>query len=361
LRCGDAVAAKKALDVASSTHEGAIEVPVRNVISLMSQRQGNFSCLWESGPPTLSTQDRQTIADLYDRANNLEPGNIYRMGTLALLSGIKSLPSTDARGFSTIEDYLFGCLWRAVQDQNPMNEIAKLGELIQTFGPQHFNDEETGGWSYALPLLASQQFKTALAHLADAGGPTGLLQATHLGLVLSFAGVAVDDVGHDVSPQCIVTLLLVAYVSKLPTATAALEYLLRIPKKDRARKEVSVSVTREECCFLEFAILTSKCVPYFIRKIASLIVRSYGTEQRLAGTLSADGVRQDSILDKHFSREEVSQVIAEAAEKFRKEAYDRSKAEAAAMLYMLAGRYSSVLMLLNELMAPPDQLDDNRK
>jgi ATP sulfurylase len=99
----------------------------------------------------------------------------------------------------------------------------------------------------------------------------------------------------------------------------------------------------------------------FYCKIASLIVRSYGTEQQLAGTLSTDGFRQDSILDKHFSREEVSQVIAEAAEKFRKEAYDRSKAEAAAMLYMLAGRYSSVLMLLNELMAPPDQLDDDRK
>jgi hypothetical protein len=46
-----------------------------------------------------------------------------------------------------------------------------------------------------------------------------------------------------------------------------LEYLLRIPKKDRARKEVSVSVTREECCFLEFAILTNKCVPYFIARL----------------------------------------------------------------------------------------------
>jgi hypothetical protein len=285
----------------------------------------------------ISSHDRQAISDLYERANSsLEPENIYRLGTLALLSGIKSLPSSEAGGFSTIEDYLFGCLWQAVQHQNPLGEIIKLGEVIRGFGPDHFSDEETGGWSYALPLLATQQFKTALSFLADAGGVTGLMQATHLGLTLSLGGVAVEDAGRDASSESMVAALLVAYSSKLqaePSAgvMASLEYLLRIPSKDRARKE-----------------------------IASLVVKSQGTET-LAGTLSEDGVRQNGALDRFLPHEEVSLVLAEAAETLRKDVHDKSKVEASARLFMLAGRYSSVVMLLNELMAPPDNQDESRR
>lgn len=337
LRCGDAAGAQAALGVAASSLETPIEAPIRQVISDLSQRQGNASCLWEVGPPMISSHDRQAIADLYERANSsLEPENIYRLGTLALLSGIRSLPSSEAGGFSTIEDYLFGCLWQAVQHQNPMGEIIKLGEVIRGFGPDHFGDEETGGWSYALPLLATQQFKTALSFLADAGGVTGLMQATHLGLALSLGGVAVEDAGRDASSESIVAALLVAYASKLqaePSAgvMASLEYLLRIPSKDRARKE-----------------------------IASLVVKSQGTET-LAGTLSEDGVRQNGALDKFLPHEEVSLVLAEAAETLRKDVHDKSKVEASARLFMLAGRYSSVVMLLNELMAPPDNRDEIRR
>jgi hypothetical protein len=66
------------------------------------------------------------------------------------------------------------------------------------------------------------------------------------------------------------------------------------------------------------------------------------------------------MLDERLPQKEVSMVLAGAAEIFRKEPYDRSKSLASAILYMLAGRYSSVLVMLNELMAPPDMQDKDQ-
>jgi hypothetical protein len=66
------------------------------------------------------------------------------------------------------------------------------------------------------------------------------------------------------------------------------------------------------------------------------------------------------MLDERLPANEVSMVLAGAADIFRMEPYDRTKSLASALLYMLAGRYSSVLVLLNELMAPLDMLDEDR-
>lgn len=220
------------------------QTPVRKVLSSLNQRQGNTSCVCERGPALLSSQDRQDLADLHDRTANLEPDNIYALGALAFLSGVKLLPSAEEHhGFRTIEDYLFGTLWRAVQHSDPVSELVKLGEGIRNLGSDYFSSEETGGWSYALPLLAAQQFRTALAYLPEAGSLTGLLQATHLGLVLSLGGVSANNLGKD-SPD-IVTELLVIYATKLENESwagpvAALEYLLRISGKERLRKEVRI-------------------------------------------------------------------------------------------------------------------------
>jgi nuclear pore complex protein Nup93 len=232
-----------ALNAVATQHDSALEGPVRNSVFLLAQRQSNASCLWESGSPNLTSQDRQTLIDLFERTNIVEQQNIYKLGTIALLCGSRPLPSSEARGFSTIEDYMFGWLWRAVQQNSPVDEIAKLGEIIRSFGPDYFGNEESGGWSYALPLIASQQFKTALSYLADAGGPMGLLQATHLAIILSLANVPVTDIGDNAPTECIVTALLVAYASRLEMETvaaveASLEYLLQIPSKERMINEV---------------------------------------------------------------------------------------------------------------------------
>jgi len=51
----------------------------------------------------------------------------------------------------------------------------------------------SGGQVYALPLLASQQCTSALAHLEEAGGGLGFLQATHMGVVMDMVGLFVGD------------------------------------------------------------------------------------------------------------------------------------------------------------------------
>lgn len=250
MRCGDAVAARNVLDVASTVQENFPEQPfIRSVIHLMSQRQGNASCIWETGSAMISASDRDAMADLYEKTRNLEPDNTLKIGALAMLSG-KELAS-----FNTIEDYLFGRLWRALQQEDPASQIELIGASIRKYGPDYFGAEENGGWGYALPLLATQQFKTALAYLADAGGPTGLLQAVHLGLVFSTKGMTVNDLGREASSGCLVTALLAKYANLLeaePTsvAGAGLEYLLRIPQKQRSRQEVSIALNFHQMPFV---------------------------------------------------------------------------------------------------------------
>ena len=243
------------LSVVPAAHDNFPEQPVvRNVVLQMSQQQGAASCVWEKGTPMVSSTDRDMIIDLYEKAQHLESNNKHKVGFLALLCG-KLLSS-----FDTIEDYLFGRLWVALQDVDPASQIEGIGESIRKYGPGYFQAEDSGGWGYALPLLASQQFKTALAYLAEAGGSTGLMQAVHLGLAFSMSGHDVVDLGRQTSTGCLVTALLVKYANLLesesPTgAIAALDYLLRIPTKERSRQEVSS--TSNPCLPLIHKLLTT--------------------------------------------------------------------------------------------------------
>ena len=121
---------------------------------------------------------------------------------------------------------------------------ASDGELFQSYrlGNGEAFDELLN--RHAQPLLASQQFETALRYLAEAGGSMGLLQATHLAIMLSVAGIPVQDVGGHEPSRSILTDLLVAYASKLEMdpasgAKGSLLYLLRISPKKDALKHVS--------------------------------------------------------------------------------------------------------------------------
>lgn len=304
---------------------------IQNVVSHISQRQGQASCIWEMGTPGIAPTDRDLMVDLYDKTQNLEPKNVFKIGVLALLSG-QSLPETS---FSTIEDYLFGHLWLALQQEDPTSNIELIGKSIKKYGPDYFHAEDSGGWGYALPLMASQQFKTALSFLAEAGGSAGLLQATHLGLIFAMKGLAVTDLGpNNGSSGCLVTALLVKYASLLEGEAnagpmAALEYLLKIPRKEKARHE-----------------------------IASMIVRQDHLIDQFGGVLTEEGARRNSILDQYLSREEVSAVLAEAAAIFKNKSHDPTNAEKGAKLFMLGNRYGSLLSLLNELISPAD--DDSQ-
>mmetsp|Transcript_19709 Transcript_19709/g.48434 ORF Transcript_19709/g.48434 Transcript_19709/m.48434 type:complete len:803 (-) Transcript_19709:105-2513(-) len=328
LRCGDFGAAKTVLEVARANHDHFPEQDViQNVVYQIAQRQAQASCIWEMGTPTVSPNDRALIVDLHNKAQNLESKNIFKIGVLALLSG-QNLPDGS---YSTIEDYLFGHLWLALQQEDPTSQIKLIGKSIKKYGPEYFQADSSGGWGYALPLLASQQFKTALVYLAEAGGSAGLLQATHLGLVLASKGLSIIDLGEqEGSSPCLLTALLIKYASLLEVdsnsgPSAALEYLLKIPKKDKARHE-----------------------------IASLIVRQSHLVDQFGGILTQEGARRNALLDKYMGRDEASLVLAESADMFKRQHHDRTKAELAAKLFMLSGRYGALLVLLNELISPTD-------
>jgi Nup93/Nic96 len=337
LRCGDAVAAREALH--AQTEPFPEQSLIQAAIASLAQLQRNASCVWECGS-VLPTQYRADLVDLLQKTLNLEKlgsstDSKAKIGVVTWLSGHETYSQ------DSIEDYLFGLLWAALQNENPLPAIEKIGATIRTYGADHFGGpEENGGWGYALPLLVTQQFQTALTFLAQAGGANGLLQATHLGLVLSTAGIAIQDLGQSSSPSndYLAPALVVKYASYLEQDPAlgiekALEYLLKIPSKEQSRNEISALICRS---------------PYIV--------------DQLVGTLQADGSRQEGELDKYMSREDVAAILTKAAETSRRAAQgDRAKAELAAKLFMLAGKFRSLLLLLNELITPADKDDDEKR
>jgi len=93
-------------------------------------------------------------------------------------------------------------------------------------------------------------------------------------------------------------------------------------------------------------------------QISNLIYRSQGEE--LTGVLDSVGNRTNAILDKFLPRDEVSTILVAAAELFKKEASDRTKAQSSAKLFMLGYRHTKVVQLLNESISPVNILDENK-
>jgi len=298
--------------------------------------------MFDVGSPNIMSRDQSTLLNLYESTKNLDPGNSHKLSVLALLCG-QRLDS-----FNTVEDYLFGCLWLALMDrENPTGQIEVIGASVRKYGPSHFSEPGTGAWGYVLPLLVAQQFETALSYLSEAGGPTGLLQATHLGLAFALAGVPVADLGGTATSSSrsgsaskdVITALLVNYTTMVcerePSAgvPASLEYLLKIPSNDESNYQ-----------------------------IASLIYRASPDHiDSLTGVLDELGTRKNSVLDERLSTETVSSILVKAAELFRKQTADRSKVEKSAKLYMLGYKHTNLVELLNEQIVPIHVSDQNRE
>lgn len=285
-------------------------------------------------------QDREALRNFYEKAKNMDSSDHFKIDVLALLCG------QQMASFSTIEDYLFGRLWLALQDhENPVSRITEIGSSIRRYGPEYFGSDDSGGWAYALPLIASQQFKSALTYLAGAGRANGLQQAVHLGLVLAMAGVEVADLedttgGATVeksSSDDFVCSLLVSYSTLLerePSAgvLVALQYLLKIPNRQTS-----------------------------IREIAALVFRSPSEIEVLGGSLNEVGERRNAELDKHLSDQEVSVILSCAADMFKRQASDIGKAELSASLYMRAYRHATLINFLNQLISPVNVADPERE
>ena len=203
----------------------------------------------------------------------------------------------------TVEDYLYASLWHALHLADASSSlsitggsavvdggggsglrrvaeaVARLSVLINQWGPSYFEEDEdvngkmytsastavalsaqggtiggannlphhrvpqSGGWAYALPLMASQQYASALAYLAEAGGGLGLLQASHLSVVMDLAGLSIDDFTMDEKKfsqcQTLFPMLVSSYSASLQglDAGAALKYLVLLADKGKFVKE----------------------------------------------------------------------------------------------------------------------------
>ena len=182
LRSGHAVAALQVYEQSEQPNAAVLQV-----LGKLAQAQGSLPCVWQARVlPQLSASDRRLIEDLAEAGRHREPpSGLYEQGVYALLSGLSSLPTDpNLTGFGLIEDYLTGALWKALLQTNPDGELEKLGQSLCELGPDYFGDPDSGGWSFAWPLLLTQQYERAFTYLTEAGGPTGLLQATHLAYML---------------------------------------------------------------------------------------------------------------------------------------------------------------------------------
>lgn len=243
LRIGDAVAAKEVFDANANPDESDdTNAAIAMLLSSLAQRQGAHDSIWQAlGPLTLPSNEERKVAEACEMAKAAERQDTCRLNVLSLLSGAGAFETP------TIEDYLFGLLWKAMQSSNPVVELENLGKEIRNLGSSYFGDGASGGWSYSLPLFASQQYRTGLTYLVEAGGAMGLMQATHLGVLLSSCGVNVDNLGDSGAQTAsggLETSLLVQYSDFLHFdfgAVCALEYLLWIPNEVVVVTEVSVA------------------------------------------------------------------------------------------------------------------------
>ena len=312
LRCGDTVAAMTVLE--STTTE--INPALCHVVSSLALLQGSSSCLWDGALAHIS---RKSALDCHSQSN--DP---YEEACWTLLSLSEMLTGTVV---TTIEDYIFARLWYAVQQPNATELLKETGKAIVELGPKYFEEtSESCGWAYAWPLLLTQQYRASLTHLAKAGGPLGLLQATHLGMTMT----DIQDLGNDVSGRETVLAHLLVELSQqlqITDASTALEYLVRIPNPDQKQKEV-------------------------VRLI--LETRQFET---LAGQISSDGIRQqgNSALSHHFTVSEISDFLDDAALLAKSKKNPRDALE----LLNLAERYVALLELLNQELVAQVNTDYN--
>ncbi|KAL3904824.1 MAG: hypothetical protein SGILL_009918 [Bacillariaceae sp.] len=322
------------------TADFAEEQPIIvKIFSQLASRQGDALTMFGNGVvPMIDQHDQDIVRNFYEKTRELNPNNIRKVNVLALLSGNQmSLDNT-----SIVEDYLFTKLWWAVQDKtDPVARVTELGAEIRKFGPSHFETDARGLWAYCIPLLATLQCQTALSFLSQAGGAVGLMQATHLGLAFAASGVDVTDLGHSLASgnnyRDFSSTLLVEYAKFLEREpgfglSSALQYVLPLPSK------------------------TDK-----YDAIADMIYRNPSDMGAIAGDYDKQSMsRQNCLLERYFSSQEVSAMLNLAGEKFLREAQNQEKAQASAHLFMVAGSYANLLQLFHRLISPPNNFDGSK-
>jgi len=406
LRCGDALAAESIVKQYAAANNNnnnnnsngdesfsGVDPAVLHIISQLVELQQDQETIFGDStngntrspqqveksllsPSQTMLQSRRQVCELYERtktrmsslsggANVEMPFVPYRAACLALLGGAESISEVSVLESSglvkTVEDYLYASLWHALHLadttssiggegglQNVSRAVARLGKLVNQWGPSYFEQQDdfgdvsassavaaaagvasaaqkmpvSGGWAYTLPLLASQQYATALAYLAEAGGGLGLLQATHVGVLMDAAGLSVSDYSNasNAPSQTLVPMLVASFSASLQglDAEAALKYLVLLSSKGKFVKE----------------------------QVQRLLLETRQFEI-LAGKLASDGSRSNAALDSYFSKSHVSSILADGANV----AIQSGKPADAAELLVLSGHFGALFTLMNRELA----------
>ena len=336
LRIGDAAAAyeiwmNRQSSEISDALIGAISSVLQSLCRVAAPR------LWEKGIPDIPIAERNALKAMADQQSS---SGTHFKGVFALLTGYMDLPiEASTPGFCDMEDSLFGGVWKALLADSPVTALENFGENIQSIAPD-YKDERSGDWSCALLLLASQQYASAIWHLAESGDDV-LLQAAHLTILLSAANVKVCDLGDPHPPQEISARVLEKYANALlamPQTTPispilmATDYLLRINNQ----------------------VLCDKA-------IAALIVNQ-NFPSDLVGSLSQDGLPSSFSHLAHRVQDHTRLVaiLSKAAELATSNLEDTSKVLTGIKCYMMARKYDGVVTLLKTMIAPPNVPSMNR-
>lgn len=183
------------------------------------------------------------------------------------------------------------------------------------------------------------------------------MQSVHLGLTFDIADVKVSDLTVD------------SVQTALATYTNGSNKLTR---NSAVNSDAVAALLVKYAHVLErtHSIGDAAVVPYLLlirnpetrrSEIASLIAHGpAGLVDDLTGKPDQNGYgqRQDCRLDTYLSKDEVSSILEAAAMICKKQSADTAMAKRSATLYLLAGRNSSLLRLLNELISPPEDLSD---
>mmetsp|Transcript_24341 Transcript_24341/g.37515 ORF Transcript_24341/g.37515 Transcript_24341/m.37515 type:complete len:682 (-) Transcript_24341:307-2352(-) len=344
LRCGDAIAALETLQsVRMDGQDGTIEPAIVHLLQLLATSQSKTGTIWDATLDQETLVARRDVGEFYHRSKATVSAGItssrYKTGALALLSAVEQL--TPSSGIlPTVDDYLFASIWYAVQSDGKSSSgdstvalIAKLGKNIKTYGPAHFEKgASTKGWGYAYPLLVSQQWGSALSHLASIGGSKDLLEATHLALVIAWyrgfveSKLLKDKVSMDGGTCKLLTSLFGNYSKTFQDAdpAAAVGYLVQIPDESGVSQLGTVSKQAKN-------------------QIKRLLLETRAFDV-LVGRVSPNGTRKgEGVLNNYFRESELSLLLADASN----DALVNRNVTDAAELLSLAEKYSALISLLN--------------
>jgi len=360
LRCGNATAALETIQSKSrSGGQSQVEPCVCEIISHLTsyQKQSNF-VFRQVSERTISIPAhlQKELGELYQRTasrtQQASNEHAFKLATLALLCN-DGEQSADSSVVETIEDYLFTFLWVAVSSDAPSQQLIQIAKLLQQWGPKYFESDDhgsSGGWAYAMPLMIAQQLETALTHLATVGGALGLLQATHIGILLDAYKIPLADLGQSpsTSNNKLLSSLLSSHCESIKAAdpAAALEYLVRIPDEALMRTHIQQLIVSTRA----YDILAGSLSPTGVRDF------------HVPPTSAVAGQRRDgAALDAHFSATQIAALLNGAAQMALKD----GMVEDAAEILALAGSYGDLLALFNsrlgELMVPRDDTEFIRK